>query len=83
VSTAPKSLVVEGLKASLGRQEVLHGVDLTIKPGELVVVVGPNGAGKTTLLKAAAGLLPAVGSIAVGGTPLSQLSPVERARRIA
>jgi ABC-type nitrate/sulfonate/bicarbonate transport system ATPase subunit len=39
--------------------EVVRGVDLDLRPGEVVVVIGPNGAGKSTLLAALAGLLPA------------------------
>jgi iron complex transport system ATP-binding protein len=79
----PKPLAVAGLRVSLGRREVLLGIDLEIKAGELVVVVGPNGAGKTTLLRAAAGLLPASGAIAVDGLSLAQLPATARARRIA
>lgn len=83
MNAVPKPLTVENLKASLGRAEVLHGVDLTIKAGELVVVVGPNGAGKTTLLKAVAGLLPASGTVTIDGIPLSKMPTVERARRVS
>ncbi|MGP8058411.1 MAG: heme ABC exporter ATP-binding protein CcmA [Acidimicrobiales bacterium] len=43
--------------ALAGRFPALSGVDLTVAPGEVVVVVGPNGAGKTSLLRACAGLL--------------------------
>ncbi|MGA3403262.1 MAG: ATP-binding cassette domain-containing protein [Acetobacteraceae bacterium] len=43
---------------SLRDRPVLHDIDLTIRPGELVAVCGPNGAGKSTLLRALAGLLP-------------------------
>jgi iron complex transport system ATP-binding protein len=67
----------------LGGRDVVDGVDLAVKPGEVVVVVGPNGAGKTTLLKAVAGLLSAKGAIAIEETPLSRLSLAERARRVA
>ena len=83
MSELPELLKVEGLNVKLGRRKVLEDVDLSIGPGEFVVVVGPNGAGKTTLLKAAAGLLPSKGKIAIGGEDLSRLSAPERARRIA
>ena len=43
---------------SLHDRAILHDIDLTIRPGELVAVCGPNGAGKSTLLRALAGLLP-------------------------
>jgi iron complex transport system ATP-binding protein len=42
----------------LGGRAVVHAIDLTIAPGELVALCGPNGSGKTTLLRALAGLLP-------------------------
>jgi iron complex transport system ATP-binding protein len=76
-------LKVSGLSARLGGRNVVDGVDLAIKPGELVVVVGPNGAGKTTLLKAVAGLLSSKGTIAIEDTPLTRLSLAEQARRVA
>ena len=43
-------LKVSGLTKSFGKVEVLKGVDLEIKSGEILVVVGPSGGGKTTLL---------------------------------
>ncbi|MAM11513.1 MAG: ABC transporter ATP-binding protein [Rhizobiaceae bacterium] len=51
-------LTVKGLRSAYGRIEVLHGVDLEVKSGEIVTVVGANGAGKTTLLKCLSGLQP-------------------------
>lgn len=50
--------------ALLDRFPALTGVDLTVDPGEVVLVQGPNGAGKTTLLRACAGLVPIVSGTA-------------------
>lgn len=41
-----------GLSVRYGRQTVLHNVDLSIEPGEIVTIVGPNGSGKTSLVRA-------------------------------
>ena len=51
-------LTVEGLKSAYGRVEVLHGIDLEVREGEIVTVVGANGAGKTTLLRCLSGVQP-------------------------
>ena len=50
-------LEVEGLVAGYGKAVVLHGLNLTVRPGEVVGVAGPNGAGKTTLLRAISGVV--------------------------
>lgn len=50
-------------------QPALHGVTLSVAPGECVVVMGPSGSGKTTLLRIAAGLLgPSRGAVSVDGS---------------
>ena len=54
-------LQVTGLHAGYGRAIVLHGVDLTVQPRQIVTVIGPNGAGKTTAMHAIMNLLPAIG----------------------
>ncbi|MEU0626622.1 ABC transporter ATP-binding protein [Streptomyces sp. NPDC005989] len=64
-----------------GGGDVLHGVDLTIRPGERLAVVGPSGAGKTTLGRLLAGMdAPRTGSVTVGRVPVAGLDP-ERLRR--
>jgi branched-chain amino acid transport system ATP-binding protein len=51
-------LRLDALRAGYGHVEVLHGVSLTVREGQIVAIVGPNGAGKTTLMSAVMGLLP-------------------------
>jgi ABC-type multidrug transport system fused ATPase/permease subunit len=60
--------------------DVLHGVDLRLRPGERLAMVGPSGAGKSTLGRLIAGILrPRTGTLAVGGVPLADL-PLEELR---
>ncbi|WP_371783050.1 ABC transporter ATP-binding protein [Streptosporangium subroseum] len=54
--------------------DVLHGIDLVVKPGERLAMVGPSGAGKSTLGRLLAGIHgPRTGSVTVGGTSLVEL----------
>jgi branched-chain amino acid transport system ATP-binding protein len=69
-------LEVENLQVSYGPLLALHGVDLVIRPGEMVALVGPNGAGKTTLLKTISGLLaPSSGVIRWQHETISNTAP--------
>jgi len=70
------ALTVKGLDCFHGEVQVLRGVDLSLRKGEILCVLGRNGAGKTTLLKAIMGLMPArAGSIRLGDVELTALQP--------
>ncbi|MFG2350014.1 heme ABC transporter ATP-binding protein [Streptomyces phaeochromogenes] len=74
----------EALHVRLGGREVLSGVDVTARAGEVLALVGPNGAGKSTLLSALAADLPAAaGVVRVHGRPASEWSAQELALRRA
>jgi ATP-binding cassette, subfamily C, bacterial len=59
-------------------RDVLHGIDLSVQPGERLAIVGTSGAGKSTLARLLAGLdRPHTGSVTIGGTPVADLPPDE------
>ncbi|MEJ5349256.1 MAG: ABC transporter ATP-binding protein [Desulfosoma sp.] len=67
---------VQDLHVSIGENNILHGLSLTVQDGETVAVVGPNGAGKTTLIRTLMGLLkPTQGTVRVNGTDIAPLAP--------
>lgn len=65
-----QGMTVQDLRAGYGRADVLHGLDLEVRRGEVVVLLGANGAGKTTALRALSGLLPAAGRVEFDGSSL-------------
>jgi NitT/TauT family transport system ATP-binding protein len=74
------TLAVRGLGKSYGEgagaKEVLRGIDLSVRPGELVCIVGPSGTGKTTLLRCLAGLQPpSSGQVSIGGRVITEPPP--------
>ena len=71
-------LDVRDLHAGYGRAEVLHGLNIRARPGEVITVIGPNGAGKSTLLNAVMAALPARGTVAYDGATVDLLSLEER-----
>ncbi len=78
-------LSVTGLRARVAEEDIdiLRGVDLAIRPGEIHAIMGPNGSGKSTLAKVVAGH-PAYettgGSVALGGEDLLEMEPDERSQ---
>lgn len=81
---APTLLEITDLHAQIDDQPILHGVNLTIRAGEIHALMGRNGSGKSTLSKILAGH-PAytitAGQVRFEGEDLLALSPEERARR--
>jgi branched-chain amino acid transport system ATP-binding protein len=69
-------LALDNVDVFYGAAQVLHGVSLSVAPGEVVALAGRNGAGKSTTLKTLAGFLsPAAGRVMLDGNPLSTLTP--------
>jgi branched-chain amino acid transport system ATP-binding protein len=75
-------LTLAGIEGGYGDVRVLHGVSLTVAPGEIVGLLGRNGAGKTTTLRAIMGSVrPRAGSIRLDDTELTGLRPHEIPKR--
>jgi branched-chain amino acid transport system ATP-binding protein len=71
-------LEVTDLHAGYGRAEVLTGINLQLRAGQVVTVIGPNGAGKSTMLNALMGVLPFRGRVCLAGRDIAGLSLEER-----
>ena len=75
-------LEVSNLHSAYGRIEVLKGVSLEVRAGEIVALIGSNGAGKTTLLRALSGVQPVTqGEIRFRGERVDRLPPYRRVER--
>ncbi|MFH8489280.1 ABC transporter permease subunit [Streptomyces longisporoflavus] len=75
------ALTLRDIHAGYDGSPVLHGVTLTVHPGEIVALLGPNGAGKSTTCRVAAGLItPAEGQIRTAGEDATRTGPVHRSR---
>jgi len=75
-----RMLTLEGVTGGYGPVKVLHGIDLTVDEGEVVVVLGANGAGKTTTIRAICGEIETVGTVTFDGAPVPRGKPEKVAR---
>lgn len=82
--TRSARIVATGVTYSIGPATLLHGVSLTVQPGEVVILVGPNGAGKSTLMHILSGdLAPTSGEVLLDGRNLAAYRPHELATKRA
>jgi multiple sugar transport system ATP-binding protein len=73
------SVAIRDVRKAFGATAVIHGVDISIRDGEFVVLVGPSGCGKSTLLRMIAGLENITGGeIRIGDRVVNRLPPKER-----
>jgi ABC-type branched-subunit amino acid transport system ATPase component len=73
-------LATRNLHCGYGADEIIHGIDFAVEPGEVVTILGPNGCGKTTFVKAILGYVKATaGELVFDGRDLRRLGSTERA----
>jgi Fe-S cluster assembly ATP-binding protein len=76
------ALLIKGLHVEIDGKEILKGLDLAVKAGEVHAIMGPNGSGKSTLAYVLAGkdgYQPTAGAVLFNGKNLFEMSPDERA----
>src|ERR1700676_2227820 len=72
-------LAISDLHVAYGQSEVLHGLNVSVAPNEIVAIMGRNGMGKTTLMKSLMGIVPTKsGSVNMQGAELSKLTSYQR-----
>ncbi|MDJ0359268.1 ABC transporter ATP-binding protein [Rhodococcus sp. H29-C3] len=77
------TLSIHEVTARLGSREVLHGINFSVRPGEILGLVGPNGSGKTTALRCCyRALTPASGSVLVDNIDARSMKRAELARTV-
>jgi Fe-S cluster assembly ATP-binding protein len=82
--TTRATLEVRGLHANVEGKEILRGIDLTVRQGEIHALMGPNGSGKSTLsnvIMGRPGYVVTAGQVALNGADITGLTADERAKR--
>ena len=75
-------LAIRELETGYGKKQVLFGLSMEVREGEIVALIGPNGAGKSTVLKTVCGLIPAwKGEIWFNGSPVNGTMPARNVAR--
>jgi ABC-type multidrug transport system fused ATPase/permease subunit len=84
VSPRDDRIEIDGVRYAYdGGRDVLHGVTLTVRPGERLAIVGLSGAGKSTLGRLIAGVdRPTAGTVTVGGVTIADLPPDQLRRQV-
>jgi branched-chain amino acid transport system ATP-binding protein len=76
------TLELREIVGGYGDTHILHGVSITVDPGEIVVIIGPNGAGKSTAIKAVFGLLKlSGGQVFLDGDEITNTAPEQVVRK--
>ena len=75
-------LSIRELETGYGKKQVLFGLSMDVREGEIVALIGPNGAGKSTVLKTVCGLIPAwKGEMLFDGSPVNGATPAQNVAR--
>ena len=76
-------LCLNHICVSYGSRQILHGIDLSLQPGEFCALLGLNGSGKSTLLHGLCGFLPMAGQVQVNGIECTRMHEKKRAQLLS
>lgn len=76
-------LCLNHICVSYGSRQILHGIDLSLQPGEVCALLGLNGSGKSTLLHGLCGFLPMAGQVQVNGIDCTRMHEKKRAQLLS